>query len=156
MIPAFRRVNDYPTELECLRLRRGLSPWARVATVEADFEAGRETDLFVAGAIQTKKDVQPSRFEPWRLWRNASGFRLLQTEKHPFVVNPADGWFDKVDLYRELRAAKTCMVPMGKTVLFFGFALLSFAFLFFLFPLRARKYGPVVALTVFTRCLTTG
>ncbi|KAJ1625124.1 hypothetical protein T492DRAFT_844224 [Pavlovales sp. CCMP2436] len=123
MIPAFRGVNDYPTERECLRLRRGLSPWARSglgepAVPEPDFEAGRATDLFFAGAIQTKKDVQPSRFEPWRLWRNESGFRLLQTEKHPFVVDPADGWFDKVDLYQELRAAKACMVPMGKTALY--------------------------------------
>jgi hypothetical protein len=116
MVPAFRGVNDYPTERECGRLRRGLSPWAADAPAEADFEARRAaTDLFFAGAVHTRKDVQPSRYEPWRLWRNASGFRLLQTERHPNVVDPREGWSQHVDLYAELRAAKACMVPMGKT-----------------------------------------
>ncbi|KAG8457335.1 hypothetical protein KFE25_014064 [Diacronema lutheri] len=123
MLPTFRRTNDYPTDGDCARLRTGLSPWSAAASAAAPDEAaaaaavdaGRPVALFFAGAIQTKKDVQPSRYEPWRLWRNASGFRILQTERHPFVVDPSDGWSEHVDLYSELRGAQTCMVPMGKT-----------------------------------------
>lgn len=118
MIPTFKRTNDYPSDADCARLRRGLSPWSAAAArseADVDFEKERSVAFFFAGAIQTRKDVQPSRYEFWRLWRNASGFRILQTERHPLVVDPADGWSEHVDLYAELRRARTCMVPLGKT-----------------------------------------
>lgn len=124
MVPAFVGVQDgvNPYSAEKHAMQEGIPCLRKLPKLELDMEAQNEyfegaprtNRMFFSGAINTKANIEPSRYEAYMHLRNKTGFKMVQTEKELSMVHKWEV-SEPIDSLTEMSKSDFCMVPLGKT-----------------------------------------
>ena len=113
-------VNPYSAEKHAMQ--EGIPCLRKLPKLELDMEAQNEyfegaprtNRMFFSGAINTKDNIEPSRYEAYVHLRNKTGFKMVQTEKELSMVHKWEV-SEPIDSLTEMSKSDFCMVPLGKT-----------------------------------------